>query len=121
MPVNYSGNVQKIIGNRVTFKVSNLKIYNILLNHGTFIKVSQMPGVFLPGWLIITCRRKPLICYDVELPNVMMDQSKKYMLGGARAFPDKNSENYQVNFLVQKQKELLVQLKALCDSKLSLI
>jgi hypothetical protein len=204
MPVNYTGNIIKIIGNRVSFKVSNLQIYNILLNRGTFLKVKELGGVLraqladynlqkeevdlwgfekrintigfrseirvepkqnlgalltanknvnlpisiynlsLRGMRFMfdissfdselftigkrmsvlyyipaagTSPKGMMIYYDIELRNVMMDQSGKNICVGARSFPDKNSENYLVGFLAHRQKELLVELKALCEAR----
>jgi hypothetical protein len=206
MPVNFSGNVVKIVGNRISFKVSGLQIYNIILNRGTFIKIKELPGIlyaqiadynlqqetvdlwgfenrpnsigfrsevrvepkkamgalltanknvnlpisifnlslrgvrfmfdihlFDPELFVIgrrmsmlfyipaagTAEKGMTIYYDIELRNAMVDRSKKYMSIGARAFPDKKSENYLVNFLAHRQKELLVELKALSSAKLA--
>jgi hypothetical protein len=205
MPVNFSGTIQKIIGRRVSFQVSNIQIYNILLNGGTFIKINQLSSVLraqladfdlqkevvdlwgfenmvnpigfrseirvepkqtlgalvtanknvsLPvtiynlslrgmrfmfhadlfdARLFIIGKRMSvlfyipaigatpkgsMIHYDIELRNVMLDQSKKHICIGARAFPDKKLENYLVNYLAHRQKELLVELKALCEARL---
>lgn len=206
MPVNYSGVISKIIGNRILFKISSLQINCIILNHGTYIKVNRIAGVLrakmadydmkketvdlwgfenvintiglrsevrvepkkpIDGALLInTNSRIPLsifelsvrgigfwfdidffepqfftigkrvlisytlpaagnkpddiqMCYEMEFRNVMMDQTGKYVRIGARTYPDKNYENDLVNFLAYRQKELLVELKALCEAKIA--
>lgn len=58
-----------------------------------------------------------VIYYDVEVRNVMIDRSGKYIRVGVRVFIEKNLENVMINYLAHRQKELLVELKALCESK----
>jgi len=205
MPVNFSGNILKMIGKRALFKVSNLQIYNIILNKGTYIKISRPEtmlyaqaadysmrdetvdlwgfdrranniglrneirvepqkkmGAFLNASenanlpisiydlsvrgmrfrfdialfdpkLFVIGRRMPvlfyiptasaaskgmMINYDIELRNVMTDRSRKNIYVGALSYPDKNAENYLVRYLAYRQKELLVELKALCNANL---
>ena len=206
MPVNYSGFIQKIVGNRILFKISSLQINCIILNRGTFIKVNRIGGVLrakmadynlekeivdlwgfenvintigfrtevrvepkqsLEGWLPINNfnriplsifelsvrgmgfwfdadyfdpllftigKRLPIfyylppigkttgdtvLTYDIEIRNVLTDQSVKYVRVGAHTFPDKVTENLLVNYLAYRQKELLAELKALCEAKLT--
>ena len=57
-----------------------------------------------------------MIHYDLEVRNVMMDLSKKYISIGARSLMDRKFENYLVSYLAHRQKELLVELKALCKA-----
>ncbi|MCE1252941.1 MAG: hypothetical protein LWX83_05260 [Anaerolineae bacterium] len=204
MPVNYSGNIQRITGARVSFRVSKLQINCMVLNHGTFIKMNRVAGVvrakvadydleketvdlwgfenvintigyrtevrveankpmggilavnsdvriptsinelsirglsftfsselFDPENFVIGRRmsmlfniptitspsKNAIIFYDIELRNVIVDKSGRNIRVGARTYPDKNHENAVAGYLAHRQKELLVELRALCESK----
>lgn len=205
MPVNYSGNIQRITGARVSFRVSKLQINCMVLNHGTFIKINRIGGVvrakvadydlaketvdlwgfenvlntigyrtevrveahkpiggilaintdvriptlitevsirglsftfpsdlFDPDYFVIGRRmsmlyniptissvvKNAIIYYDIELRNVIVDKSGRNIRVGARTYPDKNHENAMVSYLAHRQKELLVELRTLCEAKI---
>lgn len=82
MPVNYSGNIIKINGARVSFRVSKLQINCMALNHGTFIKTNRLTGVL----------RAKLADYDLFQPCSYWHWMKFFFrvrLKKERAFPTK--------------------------------
>jgi hypothetical protein len=63
--------------------------------------------------------KSSVVSYDVELRSVVVDRNDKSVRIGARSYPDTKNENAMINYLAYRQKELLAELKALCESKLS--
>jgi hypothetical protein len=206
MPVNYSGNIIRITGARVSFRVSRLQINCMTLNHGTYLKINRNSGIVrakladydmsketvdlwgfenmintigyrtdvrvetrnsLGGVLSVrndlsipvsivelsirgisfifdvdlfdtdhfTIGKRMSIAYhiptvssmikssvvssDIELRSVVVERNEKIVRIGARTYPDKKNESAMINYLAYRQKELLAELKALCESNFS--